>query len=52
MNEETAVWLTTNSVTTFFMRHVASHLDPIVFRATNGRYFSMGRASMPMITRP
>lgn len=50
MNEDTVVWLTTHRAMTWFMRHVASRLDPVIFRATNGRYFSMGKASMPMVT--
>jgi deazaflavin-dependent oxidoreductase (nitroreductase family) len=50
VKEDTVVWLTTNRATTWFMRHVASHLDPLVFKASNGRYFSLGRASMPMVT--
>ena len=44
------VWLTTNRVTTWVIRHVASRLDPVIFKATNGRFFSMGVASMPMVT--
>lgn len=50
MKQETVVWLTTNPVATWWIRHVASKLDPLLFRASGGRWFSMGRASMPMIT--
>lgn len=50
MKQDTVVWLTTNPVTTWWIRNVASRLDPLIFRATNGRFFSMGRASMPMLT--
>ena len=50
MKADLAVWLTTNKGTTWFIRHVASRLDPLVFKATNGRFFSMGKASMPMVT--
>lgn len=50
MKQSTIVWLTTNPVATWWIRNVASKLDPWIFRVTNGRYFSMGRASMPMLT--
>ena len=50
MKQETVVWLTTNPVTTWWIRNVASKLDPLIFRATGGRFFSMGKATMPMIT--
>ena len=50
MDDRFAVWLTTNPVVTFFIRNIASRLDPLIFKATNGRYFSMGIASMPMVT--
>ena len=29
---------------------MASRLDPVVFKATDGRFFSMGKAAMPMVT--
>jgi deazaflavin-dependent oxidoreductase (nitroreductase family) len=44
------VWLTTNRVATWMIRHVASRLDPLVFKATNGRLFSMGVPNVPMLT--
>jgi deazaflavin-dependent oxidoreductase (nitroreductase family) len=44
------VWLTTNPVTTWWIRNVASRLDPWLFKATGGRFFSMGPPSMPMLT--
>lgn len=31
------------------VRHVAAHLDPIVFRATGGRFTSTGRPTLPML---
>lgn len=49
-SDDFAIWLTTNKATTWFIRNVASKLDPLIFRATNGRFFSMGAASMPMVT--
>ncbi len=50
MAESLVVRLTTHPVTTWLIRHVFSPLDPLIFRATNGRFFSMGVASMPMVT--
>ncbi len=44
------VGLTTHPVTTGWVRNVASRLDPLIFRATGGRFFSMGVPSMPMLT--
>ncbi len=44
------VRLTTHPAFVWLIRHVFSPLDPIVFRATNGRFFTMGKASMPMVT--
>ena len=50
MNERWIVWLSTNRVATWWIRHVASRLDPVLFRATNGRFTSMGPPAMPMLT--
>ena len=50
MSERLVVWLSTNRVATWFIRHVASRLDPVIFRATNGRLTSMGPPGMPMLT--
>ena len=50
MSERLIVWLSTNPVATWLIRNVASRLDPIVFRATNGRFTSMGPPAMPMLT--
>jgi deazaflavin-dependent oxidoreductase (nitroreductase family) len=44
------IWLSTNSVTTWLIRNLASRIDPLIFKATNGRYTSMGAPSMPMLT--
>ncbi|MBW2290681.1 MAG: nitroreductase family deazaflavin-dependent oxidoreductase [Deltaproteobacteria bacterium] len=44
------IWLSTNSVTTWLIRNLASRMDPLIFKATNGRYTSMGAPSMPMLT--
>ncbi len=47
---ERVVRLTTHPVTTWLIRNVFSRLDPLVFRASNGRFSAMGPASMPMVT--
>jgi deazaflavin-dependent oxidoreductase (nitroreductase family) len=49
-SDRVVLWLTTNPVSTWLIRHVASRLDPLIFKATNGRFFSMGPPSMPMLT--
>jgi deazaflavin-dependent oxidoreductase (nitroreductase family) len=50
MSERFIVWLTTNAATTWLIRNVASRLDPLLFKATNGRFTSMGPPAMPMLT--
>lgn len=44
------VWLVTNPVTTWLIRHVAAPLDPHVYKATNGRFTTMGPGSETMVT--
>ena len=44
------MWLTTNRMMTWLIRHGASRIDPLLFRATNGRFTSMGAPRMPMLT--
>ncbi|MFP8873202.1 MAG: nitroreductase family deazaflavin-dependent oxidoreductase [Myxococcota bacterium] len=50
MSDRLVLWLSTNAVITWVIRNIASHLDPILFKASNGRFFSMGAPSMPMVT--
>jgi deazaflavin-dependent oxidoreductase (nitroreductase family) len=50
MDEEAIVRLTTNPVATWWIRNVASRIDPLIFKASNGRFFSMGAPTMPMLT--
>ncbi len=50
MSDPLVVRLTTHPAVIWLIRHVFSHLDPVVFKATNGRFFAMGKASMPMVT--
>lgn len=49
-SERWIVWLTTNAVSTALIRNVASRLDPVLFRVTNGRLTCFGPPSMPMVT--
>ena len=50
MSDRFIVWLSTNPVATWVIRHIASPLDPRIFKATNGRLTSMGPPAMPMLT--
>jgi len=43
------VRLTTTRAFAWVIKHVASRLDPMIFRATNGRLTSMGPAPLPMV---
>ena len=44
------VKLVTNPVTTWWIRNVSARLDPVLHRATNGRFTTMGPAPETMIT--
>jgi deazaflavin-dependent oxidoreductase (nitroreductase family) len=50
MSERLVVRLSTHPVATWLIRNVASRLDPLIFRATHGRFTSMGPPAMPMLT--
>jgi deazaflavin-dependent oxidoreductase (nitroreductase family) len=50
MPEPLVVRITTSPVFTWFVKHVASPLDPLLFKASNGRFTSMGPPAMPMLT--
>lgn len=50
MSRRFIIWLTTSAVITWVIRNVASQLDPLIFKATNGRLTSMGIPTMPMLT--
>lgn len=50
MSDSFVVWLSTNPVMTWVIKNVASRLDPVIFKATNGRFTSMGAPTMPMLT--
>jgi deazaflavin-dependent oxidoreductase (nitroreductase family) len=34
---------------TWLVRHVASRIDPLIFRLTNGRFTSTGKPTLPML---
>ena len=44
------VWFSATRLGTWVVRHIASPLDPILFKATNGRFTSTGPPTMPMLT--
>lgn len=44
------VKLVTHPVTTWLIRKIAAPLDPILYKATNGRYFTMGGGTETMAT--
>ena len=48
--KQLGLWLTTNAGATWFIKNVASRLDPLLFKATNGRLMSIGVPTMPMLT--
>ncbi len=50
MPEPLVVRITTSRVFTWLVKHVASPLDPLIFKASNGRFTSMGPPAMPMLT--
>ena len=50
MADRFIVWLSTSPAATWVIRHVASRLDPGIFKATNGRFTTMGPPAMPMLT--
>jgi deazaflavin-dependent oxidoreductase (nitroreductase family) len=50
MDSRLLVWLSTNPVATWVIKHVASRLDPLIFKVTNGHLISMGIPTMPMLT--
>ena len=45
-----AVRLVTNPVSTWIIRNICAPLDPLIFKATNGRYFTMGSPASGMVT--
>ena len=50
MSDDFVVRLTTHPVATWLIRQVASRLDPVIFKATHGRFTSFGPPAMSMLT--
>jgi deazaflavin-dependent oxidoreductase (nitroreductase family) len=50
MSDQWIVRLSTHPVATWLIQHVASRLDPPIFKASNGRLTSLGPPAMPMLT--
>lgn len=48
--DETFVKISTSSAFTWWIRNVAAKLDPILFKATGGRWSTFGPPAMPMVT--
>jgi deazaflavin-dependent oxidoreductase (nitroreductase family) len=48
--EDFVTWLSATPAASWMIRNVASRLDPLIFRATNGRLTSFGPPTMPMLT--
>lgn len=49
MNDDFVVRVSTSRAATWWIKHVASRLDPVIFRASRGRFTSMGPPAMPML---
>ena len=50
MSESFIVWLVTNPVSTWLIRTICAPLDPLIMRATNGRFSTMGPSADAMLT--
>ncbi|MEO2167072.1 MAG: nitroreductase family deazaflavin-dependent oxidoreductase [bacterium] len=48
--ESRLVRVVTSSGFTWWVKHVAARIDPILYRISNGRWTSFGPPSMPMVT--
>jgi deazaflavin-dependent oxidoreductase (nitroreductase family) len=49
VNDDFVVRISTSRAATWWIKHVASRLDPVIFRASGGRFTSMGPPAMPML---
>ncbi len=49
MQSSFIVWLSTTPVASWLIRNFASRLDPLIFKATNGRFTSLGPPAIPML---
>jgi deazaflavin-dependent oxidoreductase (nitroreductase family) len=50
MNESLLVRITTSRIFTWILVHIASRVDPVLFKATNGRLTLFGPTAFPMVT--
>ena len=50
MKQSLLVRITTSKPVTWFLANVASHVDPVLFKATNGRLTLFGPTAFPMVT--
>jgi deazaflavin-dependent oxidoreductase (nitroreductase family) len=50
MRESLLVRITTGRVFTWILVHIASRVDPVLFKATNGRLTLFGPTAFPMLT--
>lgn len=48
--DDVLVKISTSRPFVWWIRHVATRIDPLLFKATNGRWTSFGAPSMPMVT--
>jgi deazaflavin-dependent oxidoreductase (nitroreductase family) len=50
MKESLLVRITTGKIFTWILVHIASRVDPLIFKATNGRWTFFGPTAFPMVT--
>jgi len=50
MKDALLVRITTGKLFTWILAHIASHVDPVLFKATNGRLTIFGPTAFPMVT--
>ncbi len=43
-------WISATPAASWLVRNFASRIDPVIFKATNGRFTSMGAPFMPMLS--
>ena len=48
--ESRLVRISTSRFFTWWIKHIASRIDPLLYRATNGKWTSFGTTTSPMVT--
>lgn len=43
-------WLSSTPFGSWVVKHIASKVDPVIFKATKGRFTSTGKPTLPMLT--